>query len=336
MQQKYLFQKKYYHLYLLDDNKNYSEQAKRRAEILSDYETLKDEGVSEDSIFAVLKTSRASYYRWKKRYKIDVFDGLESLSKRPHNLRPSCKTKELVDLVLLIRQKHPLFGKNKITTILKREYNVTISTSTVGRILKDLIKKNRIKYGSFYTRKYEPKPRIFNKHAQRLPKGLKSNKPGELIEIDHMTIKLDDGRIVKHFQAICPITRYVVSRAYRDASSHRAKHFLSFLKDKLPFPILSIQVDGGSEFMGEFEQACRSNEFPLYVLPPRMPKMNAFVERVNGTVKSEFYRLYDKSNKLEIINHHLEHYNHFYNNYRPHYGLQGSTPMEYYRSMEAL
>ena len=336
MQQKYLLQKKYYHLSLLNDNKNYSEHAKRRAAILENHEILINEGVSEDIVLSILNVSRASYFRWKKRYKADGFDGLESLSKRPHNLRSSCKTKELVDHVLSIRRKHPLFGKNKIAVILKRDYDITISTSTVGRILSYLLKQNRIKYASFYTGKYEPKPRIFSKHAQRLPRGLESKKPGELIQIDHMTIKLDNGHEVKHFQAICPITRYVVSRAYRNATSSRAAAFLDFIRQKLPFPIISIQVDGGCEFMGEFEQTCKSHEFPLYVLPPRMPKMNAFIERMNGTAKSEFYKLYDKSNNLETINHHLNHYNEFYNTYHHHYGLQGNTPMEYYRSLEAL
>jgi transposase InsO family protein len=335
MQQKYLLQKKYYHLSLLNDNQFYSDRAKKRLEVLHDYETLSAEGVNEEIIFSIIRVSRASYYRWQEEFRLYGIDGLEPKSTKPLKVRASCRTKELAEKVLSIRKKHPLFGKNKIMIILKREHEITISSSTVGRILSDLLRNNKIKRASFYTGKYEPKKRVFSGHAQRLPKGAKSQKPGDLIQVDHMTIKLDNGREVKHFQAICPITRYVVSRAYRNATSSRAASFLEFMIEQFPFPVISIQVDGGAEFRGEFEQATKGREFPLYVLPPRLPKMNAFVERMNSTVKSEFYKLYDKTNNLEAINHHLQHYNHFYNTYRPHYGLQGDTPMEYYKSLEA-
>ena len=42
-----------------------------------------------------------------------------------------------------------------------------------------------------------------------------------------------------------------------------------------PFPIRSLQVDGGSEFRDEFEQACRDLGIPLYVLPPKNPNTTA-------------------------------------------------------------
>ncbi|GHT98852.1 hypothetical protein FACS1894126_4700 [Alphaproteobacteria bacterium] len=42
-----------------------------------------------------------------------------------------------------------------------------------------------------------------------------------------------------------------------------------------PYPILSFQVDGGSEFRGEFEEACGELQIPLIVLPPVSPKYNA-------------------------------------------------------------
>ncbi|MEE9273671.1 MAG: hypothetical protein V3U57_10475, partial [Robiginitomaculum sp.] len=53
--------------------------------------------------------------------------------------------------------------------------------------------------------------------------------------------------------------------------------------DKTPFTIKSIQVDGGSEFMAEFEQACEDVNIPLIVLPPSRPTYNGGVERGNRT-----------------------------------------------------
>ena len=60
--------------------------------------------------------------------------------------------------------------------------------------------------------------------------------------------------------------------------------------------------------------------------------MNAFVERSNGTVKYEFYKLYDGPNNIEAIDYKLQQYKRFYNTFRPHRGLQERTPMEYYDS----
>jgi hypothetical protein len=50
----------------------------------------------------------------------------------------------------------------------------------------------------------------------------------------------------------------------------------------MPFPVKAIQVDGGSEFMAEFEVAYQTNYIVLYVLPPRSQQMNGAVERSNS------------------------------------------------------
>jgi transposase len=334
MQQTRLHKKIYYHLSTLD-SKEYSQRALERKKYLDDYEKLRLDGASAQTIFSVLRISRASYYRWKKQYTLYGFNGLEPESTRPKNVRKPQWDKTLEEKVLILRRKYVLFGKDKIRILLKREYKVTTSTSTVGRILSLLLKKGLIRSASFYTGKYIPKPRTFNNHAQRLPKGAKSKIPGDLVQIDHMSVKIDSGREIKHFEAVCPVTRYSVGQAHWQATSNTAAAFLDFVLSQLPFPLISVQVDGGCEFRGDFEKACKDRNIPLYVLPPRLPKMNAFVERGNGTVKSEFYKLYDKSNNLNIINHHLKSYKHFYNSYRPHRSLQEFTPEQYYHFLEA-
>jgi hypothetical protein len=35
----------------------------------------------------------------------------------------------------------------------------------------------------------------------------------------------------------------------------------------MPFPVKAIQVDGGAEFMAEFESACEKKGLRLFVLP---------------------------------------------------------------------
>lgn len=141
--------------------------------------------------------------------------------------------------------------------------------------------------------------------------------------------------VVKQFNAICPTTRIVVSKLFMQATSLNASDFPDFLVLKFPFKVISIQVDGGSEFRSESEQACKNLQIPLFVLPPRSPKMNGFVERSNGILKYEFFNFYEKANNLRVINENLQKFMVFYNNYRPNRSLQCLTPMAYYMSMEA-
>jgi hypothetical protein len=61
----------------------------------------------------------------------------------------------------------------------------------------------------------------------------------------------------------------------------------------MPFPVRAIQIDGGSEFMAEFEAACQAKDVALYVLPPRSPQTNGAVKRCNGAWRYEFYETYD-------------------------------------------
>ena len=314
----------------------YSKIVWERKEKIDLFDKLISENCSEETALQAINVSRATYYRWKDRFEKDGPAGLEPQSRRPNKVRTPEWSPELVKDVLEERKKFPILGKQKIAAILKRDQGISASESTIGRILGHLVHKNLVKPVGFYTGKYNPKPRIFNNHAQRIPWGMKAQKPGELVQVDHMTVQIDSGKYVKHFEAMCPTTRYSVGQAYNKASSLVAARFLDFLQQTLPFPLISIQVDGGSEFMGEFEKACKDRNIPLYVLPPRSPTMNAFVERGNGTVKYEFYSLYDKSDNLDSINASLKQYKQFYNSYRPHAGLQSLTPLEYWRKVGAL
>ncbi|WP_036270447.1 integrase core domain-containing protein, partial [Meiothermus rufus] len=98
-------------------------------------------------------------------------------------------------------------------------------------------------------------------------------------------------------------------------------------------PIRAIQVDGGSEFMAEFEEACCALGIALFVLPPRSPKLNGHVERVQRTFREELYtrplppRLSELQAELDAS---LDHYN----RRRPHVALGGLAPLEYLAMMQ--
>ena len=138
-----------------------------------------------------------------------------------------------------------------------------------------------------------------------------------------------NGMGVKHFQAWDRRSKFIHAQLYGNATSRSAKRFLLALIEILPFKLLSIQVDGGSEFMGEFEEACAELELELIVLPPASPTKNGGVERGNRVFREEFYAKPSLSDSLGAIRNDLTAALEKYNTYRPHGALDGLTPMEY-------
>lgn len=328
MQQLYLH-KKFYQIKKIDE-REYSPEAYERYDKIRLFYKLREENCSEKTALEAIKVSRPTFFRWIKSYKIYNLAGLERQSRRPNNVRKPKWTSKTEELVLAMRKKYPLWGKEKIAVMIKRTYNQIVSASTVGRIIKKFVAKGKLKPVTFYYGKKEKRRRLFNGHAQQWVRGMKSKMPGELVQIDHMDIKLINGAHVKHFQAICPITKIAVEQAYNRATSDIASNFLQLIIQQMPFKVQSLQVDGGSEFMGEFEKACQKATIDLYVLPPRSPEYNGHVERCNATAKYEFYYQYNGSNALHNIQKRLQEHVKLYNSVRPHQGLSYLTPLEYY------
>lgn len=325
---------KLYHVKKMDDSEPSKEALEREQKILN-FEKLKSEGCSEKTVLEILEVSRATMYRWKRQYRLFGVLGLESESRRPQNTRKPVWTTDDFLRVASLRKQNPCWGKYKIAVLLKRDYGRhKLSVGTVGRIIQYGIKKNEIKPVSFYDEKARPKPRIFDGYAQRWQPGMKATKPGQYLQIDHMVSREINGKRYRHFTATDPFTRLCFEECYFQATSNLAADFLEKMVNFFPFPIESIQVDGGGEFRGDFEIACESKKIPLFVLPPRSPELNGRVERSHRTVKLEFYSSYAGKTDLGSIRLALKKYNAHYNTQRPHQALRYSTPWQYYKKYQ--
>ena len=313
-----------------------SEAAIARMKKLELYEQLQSEGCSTVLCLRAIGWSKATYYRWLRRYRQPGWAGLESLRRRPGRTRERQWTKQQAQAVYHLRRRYPLWGKRKLWKILVRDQHLNVSESTVGRILSTLMAKGQIKPASFYYGHLKPRRRRqFTHHAKRWRYGMRAKVPGELIQIDPMRVGLPAGFSLKEFKAACPVTGLVVLRAYSRATSRNATPFLKSLITQLPFTLSSIQVDGGSEFRDEFEQACKDLSIKLYVLPPRKPEWNGCVERANGTSRYAFYPFYQGSLTVAAVNRALADYQWTYHYYRPHDSLALMTPMRYYQKLTA-
>jgi transposase InsO family protein len=96
-------------------------------------------------------------------------------------------------------------------------------------------------------------PKQHQKKTRR--KGFLPQKPGDLIQIDTVSI-FTDG-IKRHiFTTIDIRTRFAFAYAYKSSSSAHGSVFFGKLLEVVPFVIRRVQTDNGSEFLKHFEQAC--------------------------------------------------------------------------------
>lgn len=305
--------------------KDISPKAKERLHKVESFTKLRKEGCSEKTALSTLKVSRASIYRWKASLKKRGLLGLEPKSTRPRRFRKAYLQDIIRPRVAALFKQYPCWGPEKLVKLLARE-KIYASKSTVGRVMKKLSLTPEQK---LIVKKGKRRRQFDGKHAQRWKHGMKGKQPGELIQMDHMTVNVAPGRTIKHFQATCPVSKVTVAEAYSTASSAAGARFLKKVEQSMPFKIESIQVDGGSEFMKEFEKLCEAKKFPLFVLPPKSPKLNGCVERRNRTLREEFYSFYDGDGYLDDVRKKLDEYLQVYNKIRPHQALGNLTPNEY-------
>jgi len=290
------------------------------------WKKLKSEGVSDETCQDTLGLSRATYYRFKAHLS-KLNKGIFPPTKKPKTLRKPRWGESEMQMILKLRRENPTYGKAKISVILKRDHGLCLSESTVGRIIKHLMGKGIIQKSISASR--GKRKRVFKGHAQKWQYKMKSLKPGQLVQIDHMTVTKNNIKI-KHFQAWDPKSKFIHAGVCSNATSSAAKKFLEDFIQKAPFDIESIQVDGGSEFMKDFEQACAELNILLYVLPPSRPQYNGGVERGNRIFREEFYARKDLlANSLRELRNDLNKALNKYNSYRPHFSLKGLTPMQY-------
>jgi len=287
---------------------------------------IKD-GYSVSEVARKVKVSRQTLYKWLADYEAGGLVGLEDRSHRPHRRRQSTWTAAQAEMILAFRREYPRWGKDKLAILLARQ-KFHLSTSMVGRILSDLKRRGVLVETSLKVptprRKMRGRP-----WARRKPRFWPIQQPGDLVQLDTKELRPARGVVLKHFSARDMVSRWDVLEVHERATSLAAAHFLDTLVNRMPFPIAAVQVDGGSEFAAEFETACQQRSLPLFVLPPRSPKLNGQVERSHRTHHEEFYQVIPDHWNVAQLNPQLRRWEHIYNTVRPHQALRYLTPLEF-------
>jgi len=302
-------------------------EAARRRDAVARWRRARANGLTAEEAAQAVGVPRSTLYRWEK--------DAAPQSRRPRCVRAKTWTPALRQAVERLRQDFPMWGRAKIGPLVRAE-GFPVSDATVGRIVASLVARGVVEpIPALRRRPYARRWTAKRRFARRLPRDLAVSEPGALVQLDTVFVNLTPTKAIKHFTAYDPIAKWTVGKAFNRATAQAAAAFLDKVLADMPFPVKAIQVDGGSEFMAEFEAACQAKGVALYVLPPRRPQMNGAVERCNGAWRYEFYETYDLPAGVDDLNPILDSFQHLYNHHRPHGALAGKTPAQYLANRSA-
>ena len=240
------------------DAKTPNIEAARRRDTVARWRRAIADGLTTVEAAKAVGVPRSSLYRWERN--------AEPKRRRPLRVRQKDWPPALRRAVERLRQDFPMWGKAKLGPLVRVE-GFAASDSKVGRILADLAARGLIQ--SVPSLRRRPDARRWTakrRFARPLPRGLCAAEPGGLIPIDTVYVNLSPTKAIKHFTAYDPVAKWTVGKAFNRATAQAAASFLDKVTADMPFPIKAIQVDGGSEFMAQFEQACEGKGLALYVL----------------------------------------------------------------------
>jgi transposase InsO family protein len=269
--------------------------------------------------------SRQTFYRWQHRYDPHQLTSLEDRSCRPTKRRVRTWGTDEILAVQAMRARYPSWGKAKLQVRLTRD-GIQLSVSMVGRILTYLRGRRQLPVPQ---RRISARQRSWQRpYAVRKPKDYAVAAPGDLGQLDTLDVRPVAGVVLKHFTAHDVISRWGVRDLPERATAKTATAALAAVLARMPFPVQAIQIDGGSEFLGEFAQACQERQLHLFALPPRSPKLNGGVERGNRTHTEEFSEWSTAKPSVAGLRPELRAWEETYNTIRPHQALGYLTPAQ--------
>jgi len=267
-------------------------------------------GQSVDEIAPKVGKDRSTVFRWFVGIRMKgIRKFLRDYVKAKKGRRQKRKTDPVIKArIYSIREKYRHCCGEKIRYWMKKDYGVTISVSTIYRILGE---------------KYQLRPKYREKNQKRGPVPTAS-KPREVVQND----TVDFGSLYA-FTSVDIFTREASVIIETGLEAKAGARALGKQMEYFKFVEL-MQKDGGSEF--EKEWIAKAKKYCNRIRTSRPYKKNeqSYIESFNRTLRKEClgwtnYRRKDQHRVQTKVNQFLD----FYNNQRPHLSLNLLAPTEY-------
>ena len=251
---------------------------------------------------------------------------------------------EVERLVLGIAISAATWGRRRIAAYLARTWRVRLAPSTVQRLLRRVgLATRRTRLTVLEQQAARTAGLLTERTRQRLwrarygrTRHVAATEPGELVCLDTFYI----GNL-KGIGKVWQITACDAATSYGLASllpAHDALAAAAFLREvvvphyqRAGWPVRRVLTDGGPEFKGAFDAACRQLHIRHTRTKPRHAWTNGFVERLQGTILQEHWRVAFRRHYFtsrRALQRALDGFMRHYNIERPHQGyrLRGRTP----------
>jgi transposase InsO family protein len=291
-----------------------------------------------------LGISRTLFYRWRRRFDRYGVDGVHPRRQRARRGRPLQVSAEVERLVLSVAISTGTWGCGRIAAYLTRTWRLRIAPSTVQRVLRRVgLATRRARLTVLEQQAARTAGLLTARTRQRLwrarygrTRHVHAREPGELVCLDTFYI----GNL-KGVGKVWQITACDAASSYGTAwllPSHTAVDAAAFLRDvvvplyrRAGWRLERVLTDGGPEFKGAFDDACRQLGIRHTRTKPRHAWTNGFVERLQGTILQEHWRVAFRRRYFTTraaLQRSLDDFIRYYNDDRPHQGYRtrGRTP----------
>jgi len=99
-----------------------------------------------------------------------------------------------------------------------REHGFAPGASATGRMIAHLVRTGQAEPVAFHYGRVKPR-RKFDRYAKRWRCGDRGRRPGQMVQVDHLSDTIDAGFAVKESEAVCPVSKLCCMRAYSRANA---------------------------------------------------------------------------------------------------------------------
>lgn len=266
---------------------------------------------------------RSYFYKWFSRYDPRRLSSLESKSRKPIHVRQSTYDYDLVRTVRKLRQDYPRYSAKKLAVILVRDFDLSYSAATIGRI----IQKFKL-YFSKLVQVAQMRRGGVKAGVSRKPYGLKASKARQVVEFDMKHIYIQ-GRKYYAFVAVDIFSKEALVRIASTCTSLQAKLTLEQVLSRFGQSICVVNDNGSENFKHAYEYL-KDQSVTQYFARPRTPKDKPHVENLIGKLQQECLDE-DRSAKANVaeLQDQVNRWVNDYHFFRPHQALGYLTPQEF-------
>lgn len=290
--------------------------------------------------------ARSLYYQLRPRYRRYGPDGLHPTRRRGRPGRPAELDAQVERRILAEALAQPGWGPLRIADQLALR-GIRVAPSTVYRALRrrglgtrderfGLVEQHSAGHAGLLTQRTREALRKARPTPSR--RHIEAETVGELVCFDCFYIgNLKGVGRVWQITACDAASSYALAQLFLgDPRSEVAAGFLDDVVahfERAGWRVERALTDRGSEFKGAFDAACRRLGIRHTRTKPRHAFTNGFVERLQGTILHEHWRVEFRRRyftRLQQLERSLQSYLRLYNHDRPHrgYRTRGRTPAE--------